>query len=193
MKMAEKKKPEEKSEGMAEGVLRELGFGGLIDSALKLPVFQQRFREVDKGIEERLSRESTSERVSLSPRFGLRPHVESSYSVRHVREETGREWRPTIRKPIRKPVQKIVAEGPEEIEPLVDVFDEGDHLRVVAELPGVWEGSIKAEVKGGKLTISADAPDRKYRREAPLPLVVEAEPTELTYKNGVLEIGLKKK
>ena len=191
--MAEKKKPEEKSEGIAEGVLGELGFSGLVEYALKLPVFQQRFREVNKEIEERLSRESTGERVPLSPRFRLRPHVGSSYSVRHIREETCREWRPTIRKPIRKPVPKIVAEVPEEIEPLVDVFDEGDHLRVIAELPGVWEGSIKAEVKRDKLTISADAPDRKYRREVPLPLLVEAESTELMYKNGVLEIDLKKK
>lgn len=195
--MAEKKKPEKESEGMAEGALRELGFGGLIDFALKSPVFQERFREVNKEIEERLNKEATGGRVRPSTRFGIRPHVESSYSIRYIREEKGREWSPTVRKParrpVRRPVQKIVAEEPEEIEPLVDVFDEKDHLRVVAELPGVQEKNIKTEVKRDKLTISAETPDRKYSREVPLPAVVEAEPTKLTYKNGVLEIDLKKK
>ena len=154
-----KKKPEE---GMAEGTLRELGFGSLVDFALKFPVFQERFREVNEQIEERLSKGATRERIRPSTRLGIRPHVEGSYSVRYIRGETGREWRPAVKKSVRKPVQKIVAGKPEEIEPLVDVFDEKDHFRVVAKLSGVQEKDIRAEVKGDKLVISADTPDRKY-------------------------------
>lgn len=55
--MAKKKEPAEGNEGIAEGALRELGFGSLVDFALKSPVFKQRFREVNQQVEERLSRE----------------------------------------------------------------------------------------------------------------------------------------
>lgn len=190
--MARKKKPEEESEGIAEGALRDLGFGGLIDFALKSPVFEERFREINKEIEEKLSEEAEGGRARPSTRLSIRPRVESSYSVRYIREEKGREWKPATRKLSRKLVQKIVAEEPEEIEPPVDVFEEKNRLKVVAELPRVHEEDIKVEVKEDKLTISTDAPDRKYHREVLLPIVVEAEPTKLTYRNGVLEIDLKK-
>ena len=33
-------------------------------------------------------------------------------------------------------------------EPIVDVFDEEDHILVIAELPGVSEDKIKIEVAG---------------------------------------------
>lgn len=110
--MAEKKKPEEESEGMAESALRELGLGGLVDFALKSPVFKERVREVNEEIGERLSKGATEGRVRPSTCLGIRPHVESGYSVRYIREEKGREWRPTVRKLVRKPVQEIVAERP---------------------------------------------------------------------------------
>ena len=192
--MAKKKEPAEGNKGIAEGALRELGLGNLVDFALKSPVFKQRFREVNQQVEERLSREIAGGRRP-STRLGIRPHIESNYFVRYIREEKSREWKPALRKP-RKPVRgsirKIVA-GEQEIEPLVDVFDENDHLRIVAELPGVQESDIRTEVKGDKLTISAGIHNRKYHKEVPLHVAVEAEPTKLTYKNGILEIKLKKK
>ena len=193
MKMA-KKKPKEESEGIAESALRELGLGNLVDFALKLPGFQQRFSEVNEEIGERLSK-GTPGPVRPRKHLGIRPHVESSYSVRYIREETGEEWRPTVRKPIqkpvRKPVQRIVAE-PEGIEPLVDIFDEKDHLRVVAELPGVEEHDIKTEIKGSALRISAESKDRKYDKRVELPAAVMGE-LATSFKHGVLEIKLKKK
>lgn len=184
--MAKKKEPEE-HEGIAEGALRELGFDSLVDFALKSPVFKQRFREVNQQVEERLSREMAGNRRS-STRLGIRPSIESNYSIRYIREERSREWKPAL---VRGSARKIVVEE-QEIEPLVDVFDERDHLRVVAELPRVRESDIRTEVKGDKLTISAELPNRKYHKEVPLPVAVEAELTKLTYKNGILEIKLKK-
>ena len=50
-------------------------------------------------------------------------------------------------------------------EPMVDVFDESDHLLVVAELPGVSEKEIAYEVKGDILHLSAAHGDRKYQKE----------------------------
>lgn len=175
--MAEKKKPEAGSEGMAECALRELGLDNLVDLALKSPAFQQRFKEVNGQIEENIRR---------GGHRSLRPHVESSYSVRRIIE--GDKPRPTQKEPIKK----ITPREPKRTEPPVDVLDEGDHLRVVAELPGIQEHDIKAEAKGTALTISAERGDRGYSERVELPAPVTGELT-MSYKHGVLELKLKKK
>ena len=78
-------------------------------------------------------------------------------------------------------------------EPIVDVFDEGDSVLVVAELPGVEESDIHLEVRDDILNLMAEDQDRKYSKEVLLPSAVDADTMESTYKNGVLEIKLTKK
>ncbi|MBI4297229.1 MAG: helix-turn-helix domain-containing protein [Chloroflexi bacterium] len=78
-------------------------------------------------------------------------------------------------------------------EPLVDVLDEGDRLVVIAELPGVEERDIHLEVKEDILEIEAEGKERKYSKEVLLPSPAAAEGVETTYKNGILEIRLRKK
>ena len=84
----------------------------------------------------------------------------------------------------------VVAEARE---PIVDVFDEEERLLVIAELPGVEEKDIHLEVKDDILDLSTETGDRKYNREILLPSAVDAESMESTYKNGILEIRLKKR
>jgi HSP20 family protein len=78
-------------------------------------------------------------------------------------------------------------------EPLVDIFDEGSHIVVVAELPGVASEDIKLEVEGDILRVEAEAKARKYAKEVLLPSAVEARSMESTYQNGILEIRLSKR
>ncbi|MBI2958193.1 MAG: Hsp20 family protein [Chloroflexi bacterium] len=77
-------------------------------------------------------------------------------------------------------------------EPLVDVMDEGQHITVVAELPGVEQEDIRVKVTGDVLEVSASAGDRKYHREVVLPAAADASSIKTSYKNGVLEIKLDK-
>lgn len=77
-------------------------------------------------------------------------------------------------------------------EPIVDVFDEGERLTIIAEIPGVAEGDIHLEVKGDILDLSAEGKDRKYSKEVLLPSPVDAESMETSYKNGILEVRFKK-
>lgn len=77
-------------------------------------------------------------------------------------------------------------------EPMVDVFDESDHLLVVAELPGVSEKEIAYEVKGDVLHLSAAHGDRKYQKELLLPGPVEEKGATSSYRHGVFELKLKK-
>ncbi|MDI6815079.1 MAG: gas vesicle protein GvpH [Dehalococcoidales bacterium] len=78
-------------------------------------------------------------------------------------------------------------------EPMVDVFDEEERLVVIAELPGVEESDIHLEVRDDILDLTAEARDRKYSKEVLLPSAVDIRSMETSYKNGILEIKLRKK
>ena len=81
----------------------------------------------------------------------------------------------------------------EQREPLVDVLDEEEEVIVVAELPGVEKEDINLHASEDELIISVDTPQRKYHKELPLPEEVDPKPVRASYKNGVLEVRLKKK
>ncbi len=90
------------------------------------------------------------------------------------------------------------AEGPvrevrysEDMEPLVDIYEEKDTITVVAEIPGVEKENIKLKGRGSKLIIDARN-SRKYYKEIDLPHDVDVSRAKATYKNGVLEIKLPK-
>ncbi len=79
----------------------------------------------------------------------------------------------------------------EDREPVVDVLEEGNLIRVIAELPGVSEGDIASQVAGDVLTISTKG-DRRYHAEVLLPCAAQAEGMESAYHNGILELKLRK-
>ena len=90
---------------------------------------------------------------------------------------------------------KDSAKGPivEEIrEPMVDVFNEKDHVLVLVELPGVEEEDVKLEIEGDILKLAATSKNRKYAKEILLPARVKSEAMKTTYKNGMIEINLPK-
>jgi HSP20 family protein len=80
----------------------------------------------------------------------------------------------------------------EEREPLVDVVDTNDEIRVVVELPGVEKIDIKLHGTEDSLEISVDTPNYKYCKEVKLPALVRVKEAKSTYKNGVLEVTFPK-
>ncbi|MCX8195493.1 MAG: Hsp20/alpha crystallin family protein [Acidilobaceae archaeon] len=81
----------------------------------------------------------------------------------------------------------------EEIEPLVEVIERGDEVVVVADIPGVSKEDIDVEVKDREVIIRAQAEERKYYRRVELPSDVDPKSARATYKNGVLEVRIKRK
>lgn len=75
-------------------------------------------------------------------------------------------------------------------EPMVDVFEEPDHVLVVAEMPGISRKDVQLELKDDILTIVAERGDKKYRKEVLLPATLTAEEMSHTCRNGVLEVRL---
>ena len=81
----------------------------------------------------------------------------------------------------------------EEREPLVDIIPSNNEIRVIVELPGVDKKDIKIQGTERSLTILVDIPQHKYFKEVELPSKVDPKEAKSSYKNGVLEVTLKKK
>lgn len=80
----------------------------------------------------------------------------------------------------------------EEREPLVDVMEEDEDVVVVAELPGVERDDIDLHTAYDELVISVDTPKRRFHKKLRLPARVDPNSTRTSYRNGVLEVRLKK-
>jgi HSP20 family protein len=89
---------------------------------------------------------------------------------------------------IRRDADSGRSEVQEVREPMVDVFEEDDHVLVLAELPGIGKDDIKIEVKDDVLTIAAEHGEKKYRKEVLLPYPVPKDKMQIACNNGVLEI-----
>ena len=90
---------------------------------------------------------------------------------------------------------KKTPKGPkveEEREPIIDIFDEKEEIKVYAEMPGVSKEDIKLDLKEDILDISARSGDRKYHKEVLLPAKLKAENMTSAYTNGMLEVKIKK-
>jgi HSP20 family protein len=81
----------------------------------------------------------------------------------------------------------------EKREPLADVMTINGEVKVIVELPGVDKKDITLHGTEESVTISVDTPQRKYYKEVGLPSKVETKSAKSSYKNGVLEITIKKR
>ncbi len=76
-------------------------------------------------------------------------------------------------------------------EPLVDIFDEGEVILVLVELPGVDEEEIEVDLQGDVLSLSTKG-ERKYVKEMLLPHLVDPATLTTSYRNGILELRVNK-
>jgi len=181
----EKKEPE--SESTAGGILKGIGniipgLGGLIKKIEKSPAFKERLKKVDKELERKIKEaplKKTEGRPSQIP-SGIPPGA-----------RRGPSWKKSfIGK--RPETVKFETTPPKPETPPADIFDENDHIKVIAEIPGVEEKDININLQDDVLAISVDIPDHKYRQELKLPYAPKGK-LEKTYKNGILEIRISEK
>ncbi len=152
------------------------GLGNLIEKLSEL---------AEKGKELRESGEFTSEEgkvqgvYGFTIRTGLGKDGEEDIKVEpfgnvHKDRQTG------------KPVVHEVRE------PIVDLFDESDHVLVIAELPGVGAEDVRLELHSDLLIVEASKEDKKYRKEVHLPQAFADQKMTHTCHHGLLEIRLEK-
>ncbi len=89
-------------------------------------------------------------------------------------------------------VESIPGEKLKEPPRLIDVLEENEEIAVFAEFAGFSKENLRINVKNQRLTLSAHTSERKYHKSLNLPKRVIPETLCTTYKNGVLEIRLKK-
>jgi len=169
---------EKQPEGPVEGVLHGLGgvipgLSDLVKGLKQSPAFLERQKAADAEVERQLGKAS--------------PLKKSEGSRRNIRVAppgvTLRASRATLKE------EEAAQRAQKDV--VTDIFDEGDYLMVIAELPGVDEKDIVAEVKGDCLVLFAKAPCHQYHTEIALPCPVKGK-LRLTYNNGILKISLEK-
>jgi HSP20 family protein len=75
--------------------------------------------------------------------------------------------------------------------PLVDIFEEAEFIRLVAEVPGVSPENLHIAVAGNVLTIKGTK-EQAFERVFTLPATVDPSKIKATYENGLLTILLPK-
>lgn len=81
----------------------------------------------------------------------------------------------------------------DEREPLTDIIEGEEDVAITVELPGVEKEDIDLTVTEDTLEIRVDSARRKYHKVIELPCKVKPKTTKATYKNGVLDIVIKRK
>jgi HSP20 family molecular chaperone IbpA len=95
------------------------------------------------------------------------------------------------RRPPRNTPRAVTANSAGVREPLVDVYDEGEFIRVVADMPGADPATLRVRGVDDRLTIVASGPARRYERLLVLPVTVHPERADPpTFINGIMEILL---
>jgi len=118
--------------------------------------WQKFVEEIERQIEEDIRRFTSS-----PPRFGTKPRV--YYYGFEV--TMGPDGKPIVREfgNVRKGREVGKIEIAEEVEPLTDVVEEEDKIKVVMEMPGVDKEDIRVYVSddGKTLTVEAKGKERK--------------------------------
>jgi len=80
----------------------------------------------------------------------------------------------------------------DERKPLIDVIETNEEVHVIAELPGVDRSDIHLDATENRLDIAAQNDLRKYSEHVELPVKVDPHSAKATYRNGVLEVKLRR-
>ncbi|MEA3457881.1 MAG: Hsp20/alpha crystallin family protein [Candidatus Thermoplasmatota archaeon] len=77
-------------------------------------------------------------------------------------------------------------------EPLTDIIEGEDDVAVTVEIPGVEKEDIDITATEDTLEITVNNPERRYHKIVDIPFDVKPKSTEATYKNGVLDVVVKR-
>ena len=158
-------KDKKDDESIVEGVVDEIlpGMGRLVKKIKKTsPELERRIVKADREIKDRLEK-------GYSPK----PEIKRGFSMHSLAREEEKK-------------AEVVKEEIEILEPTVDVFDETDCIKVIAELPGISEEDTTVKLSGRELVIDAATGGRKYHKSIELPCDVKD--MKKRYKNGILEL-----
>jgi len=80
----------------------------------------------------------------------------------------------------------------EEKDPMLDINETDSEVMVTMELPGFKKDSIELYLNGNSLVVKASSEEKGTEKVIPLPAAVDEESIRATYRNGVLDVSMKK-
>ena len=135
----------------------------------------------------KLTESTDAVEIARNGSFGVHDGVQAAYGV---------SVRIGPQRPVARPVRSVrrqteSAPPAEELwEPVTDIFDEGDHYLVVADLSGFDESAIHWKVIGNALLIDGVCDHRVCHKELILPSAVKEQNVTSSFNNGILELRL---
>jgi HSP20 family molecular chaperone IbpA len=118
--------------------------------------------------------------INISPKTPQKPPRLETYKTTRIHPQNYRLPKKYSKTKYREP------------KPLIDMFQDDETITIVAQIAGFQQDTFKITIKDQKLTLTAKAKDRRYYKSLNLPKVVIPAITHTTFKNGVLEIKVKK-
>jgi HSP20 family protein len=169
-------RPDQPPEGPVDGVLHGLdeimpGFGELVKGLENSEPFRQRLKAANIESERLMGKAPPLTRAGETRRSIIPPRTNMKAS------------RTTL-----EPESSVPAHQRDMI---TEIFDEGENLIIIAELPGAVEKDIEIDIQGNRLGLLARNQDRQYQKNITLPCAVKEKPS-YSYKNGILKIILVK-
>ena len=117
----------------------------------------------------------------------VRRNRNQSFSIK-----IGPDGKPRIQESNSREPQQNEPEISDDPEPLIDLIEEGEILVVLAALPGVEKDEIDLRLTENCLTVSVDTDNFEWYDELKLPTKVDPKSACASFKNGVLEVRIKK-
>ncbi len=195
-----------KPQGLAEGIVSALGkmvpgLGKLIETASQSTDIREKLAGIDEEVRQKF-KEQPLGRASLGlagnvtrRQIGIPPAVRRMGGGRGVSSGGGSGQtfakaapRGKYRTP-QTPRVHISPQTPAEL--AIDVFDEGNKIVVLAEVPGLDVNDIEVSLDGSALVLAILAPGRKGSQRIQLPCPATGEP-EVSLANGILNIHIQK-
>jgi HSP20 family protein len=149
--------------------------------------FDEIFRDADsyfKKLSERMFKEM--EEIEKAIRSGK---LQGEWEVKPIEEPGVKGYVARGRFQLGEPLTFPKQAKDEVREPLTDVFEEQDHVKLYVELPGVEKNDIQLNVTEGRAEVKA----KNFYKVIDLPTRdVEFDKVIANYKNGVLEVMIPK-
>ena len=166
-----------------------LGIGGLFDGVSNLITKFGELAEKGESLRAAVGEGETSSGKKFTTSYGVNVRFgggkdgagkDGEYSVNPLQKTS---------KPDTKPTSSV----PRVREPNVELFDEGDHVQIIAEMPGVSSEDVHLTFAEKSLFIQGVSKVDEFKKELALPREFGPEQVAITANNGVVEIRLSNK
>lgn len=177
-------KEETKSNETMPDLSGMLGIGGIFDGVSNLINKFGDLAEKGEAFRSAMNQGETASGKKFNTSFGMNVRFGPGRDG-----DTEREIKP-VAKPAKRETDAPSNSVPRVREPHVEIFDEEDHVQVIAEMPGVSSENISLSFDGKKLNIHGVSKVAEFKKELELPREFGPDQVSIAANNGVVEIRL---